>query len=43
MPTYYNEGVPRILLEAAALGKSIISTNQADAQIFVLIIIMDLQ
>ncbi len=29
MPTYYNEGIPRILIEAAALGRPIITTNQA--------------
>jgi glycosyltransferase involved in cell wall biosynthesis len=29
LPTYYREGVPRVLLEAAALGKPLISTQQA--------------
>lgn len=28
LPTYYREGVPRVLLEAAALGKPLISTDQ---------------
>ena len=27
LPSYYKEGVPRVLIEGAALGKPIISTN----------------
>ena len=27
LPTYYNEGVPRVLLEASALRKPIITTK----------------
>ncbi len=29
LPSYYNEGVPRSLLEAAALGRPLITTNMA--------------
>jgi glycosyltransferase involved in cell wall biosynthesis len=29
LPSYYNEGVPRSLLEAAALGRPVITTNMA--------------
>jgi glycosyltransferase involved in cell wall biosynthesis len=29
LPSYYNEGVPRSLLEAAALGRPIITTDMA--------------
>jgi len=28
LPTYYNEGIPRILIEAIAMGKPIITTKQ---------------
>ena len=27
LPSYYKEGVPRVLIEGAALGKPLISTN----------------